>query len=185
MEKALEHHEIFVFTDNSVFEGCYYKGHSISEELSDRVFHLHKAEKDGGFILHVLHISGKRMKATGVDGLSRGDHTEGTMAGEDPMSFLPFHLGADTRSRGRVGKWVRSWWRTSKPGQDPEQGRDWGGLPLKEVNLDNMFELKNVKAARLWMLPPTAMEVAIELLWEGRTSWHTPSGIMCLLCLVS
>ena len=46
LEKALEHHEIFVFTENSAFEGCYYKGHSTSEELSDIVFHLHKAERD-------------------------------------------------------------------------------------------------------------------------------------------
>jgi hypothetical protein len=59
-EKALEHHEVFVFTDNLAFEGCYYKGHSTSEELSDIVFRLHKAERDGGFILHVLHISSKR-----------------------------------------------------------------------------------------------------------------------------
>ena len=103
---ALVDHEVFVLTDNSTFEGSYYKGHSTSKELSDIVFRLYKAQRTGGFILHVLHISGKRMKATGVDGLSRGDHTEGMMAGEDPMSFLPFHLGADMRSRGRVGKWV-------------------------------------------------------------------------------
>jgi hypothetical protein len=31
-----------------------------------------------------------------------------------------------------------------------------------------MFELRDVKAARLWMLPPAAMEVAIELLWEDK-----------------
>jgi hypothetical protein len=31
-----------------------------------------------------------------------------------------------------------------------------------------MFQLKNVKAARLWMLPPAVMEVAIELLWEDK-----------------
>ena len=38
-----------------------------------------------------------------------------------------------------------------------------------------MFELKNVKAARLWMLPPAAMEVATELLWEDKLAhpqWH-------------
>ena len=81
----------------------------MSRELSNIVFWLYKAQQAGGSILHVLHISGKRMKATGVDGLSRGDHTEGVMAGKDPMSFLPFHLGADIRSQGRVGKWVRSW----------------------------------------------------------------------------
>ena len=43
--------------------------------MNDIVFRLHKAERDEGFILRVLHISGKRMKATGVDGLSRGDLT--------------------------------------------------------------------------------------------------------------
>ena len=73
------------------------------------MFCLYRAQWAGGFILHVLHISGKRMKATGVDGLSRGDHSEGMMAGEDPMSFLPFHLGVDVRSQGRVGKPVCSW----------------------------------------------------------------------------
>jgi hypothetical protein len=165
---CLAEHEVFVFTDNSAFEGAYYKGHSTSKELSDIVFRLYKAQRDGGFILHLLHISGKRMKVTGVDGLSRGDHTEGMMAGEDPMSFLPLHLGADTRSQGRVGKWVRSWWRTSDQAPGPGRDRNWGGLPLEEVTQDNMFELKDMKAARLWMLPPAAMEVAIELLWEDK-----------------
>ena len=37
-----------------------------------------------------------------------------------------------------------------------------------EVTQDNMFELKDMKAARLWMLPPAAMEVAIKLLWEDK-----------------
>jgi hypothetical protein len=86
-------HKVFILTDNSLFEGLYYKGHLTSRELSNIVFRLYKAQRAGGFILHVLHISGKRMKATGVDGLSSGDHTEGIMAGDDPMSFLPFHLG--------------------------------------------------------------------------------------------
>ena len=63
-----------------------------------------------------------------------------------------------------MGKQVRSWWRTSDQGQDPDHVRDWGGLPLEKVTQDNMFELKNVKVARLWMLPPAVMEVAIELL---------------------
>ncbi len=37
-----------------------------------------------------------------------------------------------------------------------------------EVTSENMFELKDTRAARLWMLPPAAMEVAIKLLWEDR-----------------
>ncbi len=165
---TLTDHKVFILTDNSTFEGSYYKGHLTSRELSDIVFQLYKAQRAGGFILHVLHISGKRMKAPGVDGLSRGDHMEGMMAGDDPMSFLPFHMGADMRSQGRVGQWVRSWWRTSDRSHDLDQGHDWGGLPLVEINHDNMFELKDRKAARLWLLPPAAMEVAIELLWEDK-----------------
>ncbi len=66
LDAMLADHEDFVMTDNTVFEGAYYKGHSPSAKLNDIVFRLHKVERDGGFILHVLHISGKRMKATGV-----------------------------------------------------------------------------------------------------------------------
>jgi hypothetical protein len=43
-ESTLFEHEVFVLTDNSVFEGAYYKGHSPSEKLNDIVFRLHKAE---------------------------------------------------------------------------------------------------------------------------------------------
>jgi hypothetical protein len=92
--------------------------------------------------LHVLHISGKRMKATGVDGLSRGNLTEGVLTGVDPFSFLPFNQGVDKRSKGAVGLWVCSWWRT-------KSGGDWGGIPLEEVTGETMFELKDLKATRL------------------------------------
>jgi hypothetical protein len=162
----LEHFEVFVVTDNSSFEGAYYKGHSPSKELNDIIFRLHKAERDGKFILHVIHISGKRMKATGVDGLSRGDLMEGMMAGEDPMSFLPFDQGADERSDGKVSAWVKSWWKD-------EHGADWGNFPLKEVTKDNMFELKNVDGARLWMPPPATMETMMEMFNEDRLAHPT------------
>jgi hypothetical protein len=77
------------------------------------------------------------------------------------MSFLPFHLGADVRSKGRVGKWIQSWRRTEDRTSGQGQGWDWGNLPLQKIGPDNMIELKDVKAARLWMLPPAAMEVGI------------------------
>jgi hypothetical protein len=79
-EGSLQNHEVFLITDNLAFKGAYYKGHSPSRELSDIVFQVHKAQRDGGFVLHVIHISEKRMKVSGVDGLSRGDLTEGMMA---------------------------------------------------------------------------------------------------------
>ncbi len=68
---SLLNHKVYLITDNSFFEGAYYKGqHSPTRHLSEIVFHVHKEECDGGFILHViLHILGKRMKASGVNGL--------------------------------------------------------------------------------------------------------------------
>jgi hypothetical protein len=47
--------------------------------------------------------------------------------------------------------WVRSWWKTKK-------GEDWGGIPLVEVTGETMFELKDLKAARLWLLALAVME---------------------------
>ena len=160
-EGALIDHEVFLITDNSAFEGAYYKGHSHSRELSDIVLRVHKAERDGGFVLHVVHISGKRMKASGVDGLSRGDLTEGMMAGRDPLAFVPFNEDADERSNGQVSAWVRSWWSTRK-------GSNFGGFNLERITPDNMFELRDMQAARLWILPPATMEVVMELLSEDR-----------------
>jgi hypothetical protein len=158
---SLHNHAVFLITDNSSFKGAYYKGHSPSRQLSEIVFQVHKAERDEGFILHVIHISGKWMKALGVDGLSQGDLTERMMGGQDPLSYTPFHLGADERSNGLVGTWVQSWWRTKREAE-------FGGLPLTQVTEDNMFKLWDLKAARLWMRPPSAMEVALELLCEDR-----------------
>jgi hypothetical protein len=70
---SLKNHEVFLITNNLVFEGAYYKGHLHSRDLSDIVFQVHKAERDGGFVLHVIHILGKWMTASGVDGLLRID----------------------------------------------------------------------------------------------------------------
>jgi hypothetical protein len=97
---ALQNHEVFLITDNLAFEGAFYKGYSPSKELSDIMFQVHKAQRDGAFVLHVIHISGKWMKASGVDGLLQGDLTEGMMAGKDPLSFIPFNRGADNRLGG-------------------------------------------------------------------------------------
>ena len=81
------------------------------------------------------------MKALGVDGLSRGDLTEGMMGRKDPLSFIPFHLGADERANGLAGTWVQSWWHTKK-------GTEFGGLPLTQVTKDNMFELRDLSKLR-------------------------------------
>ena len=128
---ALNNHKVFLITDNLTFEGAFYKGHSPTRELSDIVFRVHKAQRDGGFVLHIIHISGKWMKASGVDGLSK-----------DPLPFIPFNHGADGRSEGKVSVWVHSWWKKKR-------NTPFGGFPLRNITKDNMFELRDLKAARL------------------------------------
>ena len=54
----------------------------------------------GGLILHVNHISGKRIPECGVDTLSRGNTTEGVMTGKQLMCYLPLYLSALDRSQG-------------------------------------------------------------------------------------
>jgi hypothetical protein len=144
-------HEVFMFTDNSVFESSYYKGHSTSEKLSDITYRLHQAVRNGGFKLHVIHVAGTRMKQWGIDGLSRGDRMEGMMAGKDPLSFIPLAEGANERSAGAVKAWVDSWWGS------------WCGAPLREMTKDHWFELHRVVGPRLWMPPPAAMATILEV----------------------
>lgn len=113
--------EIFLLTDNIVFEGTFYKGHSQDEKLTDLVLRLRKVELEHQLVLHVIHIAGTRMKAAGIDGLSRGDLLDGMMAGKDPLQYIPLNKGAGERSGGKVEEWVRSWW--SRDDGEPLLGR--------------------------------------------------------------
>jgi hypothetical protein len=75
--------ELFLFTDNSTAESAFYKGSSSSKKLHSLVLRLHKLSIDYQVIIHMIHISGKRMIAQGTDGCSRGVLMEGVMAGHN------------------------------------------------------------------------------------------------------
>ena len=59
-----------------------------------------KMEMDVDLILHVIHISGRRMIAQRMDGLSRADHSEGVMQEKPIDNFIPLLLGAQEREAG-------------------------------------------------------------------------------------
>ena len=107
---TLQGQELFLFTDNWVFENCYYKGHSASEKLSDIILRLHLAQRSGRLILHVIHVAGTRMKDWGVDGLSRGDQLEGFLARHDQMTLVPLWESAIVRASGQLRTWLDGWW---------------------------------------------------------------------------
>lgn len=55
--------EVFLFTDNSTAESVYYKGNSTSKGLLYLIVRLRRIEMEGYLILHVVHVSRKRMIA--------------------------------------------------------------------------------------------------------------------------
>jgi hypothetical protein len=116
--------EIFVFTDNSSFEGMFFKGHSTSKKLTGIILQLRKLQQRTGSVIHIIHIAGTRMKECGIDGLLRGDLLEGMMkSGADPMVFLPLAQLGDDRMGGQIRDWMNTWWRSGS-------GDAWCGADL-------------------------------------------------------
>jgi len=60
-ESKLEDYEGFLLTDNLVVENAFNKGYSSSKLLFDLVLRLKKIELEGRIILHMMHVSRKRI----------------------------------------------------------------------------------------------------------------------------
>jgi hypothetical protein len=103
-----------MFTDNMVSENAFYRGTSSSPILFELVMRLRLLEMHGGWKLHVIRITGKRMIQQGADGLSRGYIMYGGMRGVDMLSFVPLVNGSDERSRS-LKRWVHTWWKIDSP----------------------------------------------------------------------
>jgi hypothetical protein len=167
----LQDKELFVFTDNSSYEGTFYKGHSkTSPKLTELIRRLRVLERKYECLIHVIHIAGTRMKFSGVDGLSRGDFLEGIMSGSNPWDFIPLDTNANERTEGRVETWIRSWWYDERGTPWTQVGNDPRHKPLELVALSptDWFTLRDIKDHRLWMPPPSAMETVVEVFNEDR-----------------
>lgn len=100
----LQNCELFMFTDNAVTES-FYRGSSKSRKLHNLVLRLRLLEMRYGMVIHVIHVSGKRMIAQGTDGVSRGFLMEGVMAGDDMLSFVD--LGKSALGFGKTSAAIR------------------------------------------------------------------------------
>ncbi len=162
----LDGFELFFFTDNEVAERAYYKGTSSSQKLFDLVLRLRRIEMAGKMIIHVIHISGKRMIACGIDGLSRGDTTEGIAAGITMDNYVPLHKDCIERSP-KVLDWVNSWWPSSELGD------------IELLTADDWYTWDEGKGHCLWTPAPAGGEACVEEL----ANWihHTPDRIHMLI----
>jgi len=161
-DRNLRGAEIFLFTDNSTAEGAFWKGNSSSRKLFELVLRLKKLEWDFGLMVHVIHVSGKRMIAQGTDGLSRADFTEGVMAGHPMGNYVPLHLGVGDRAPELLD-WVLGW---------------LGDLPTvlgdpSVLTPEDWFGRGHAVGAHVWAPPPAAADVVAEQLGRAR---HKRSG---------
>jgi hypothetical protein len=78
---------------------------STSRRSFELVLELRTLKHKHGLLLHVVHVSGKRMIAQGTDGLSRADHSQGVMQGLGMIDFMPLHQDPFNREP-RLLKWM-------------------------------------------------------------------------------
>ena len=143
--------QIFLFTDNTTVEGCFYAGTSSSKVLFDLVLDLRYLEMTESFILFVIHISGTRMIQSGIDGLSRGDMDQGLMSGASPLEFVALHQSALERSPN-LEAWLFSWMPNNSKSLTPE---GW----FSDGHGDGPY---------IWSPPPAAVDYALDQLCIAR-----------------
>ena len=150
-EGRLKKMEFFLFTDNCVAGQAFYSGTSDSPALFELVLQLRKIEMSGDIIFHIVHVSGKRMIKSGIDGLSRGDTNEGITAGHALFSYVDLHRLAIARSPDIVDCF-QSWWPVSELRK------------LDHLSSDEWFlnDEEGQKQNCLWCPAPAGAKKAIE-----------------------
>jgi hypothetical protein len=165
----LQGSEVFFFTDNTTAEGAFFKGTSSSKTLYELVVRMKALEQRGEFKLHVIHVAGTRMIAQGTDGLSRGDVSEGVMAGEAMATFVPLHLSALERDP-RILDWIKTW--VGCPNIKPLQPKDWfdvgHGIVRGTLSESGVWLPVRKTATHIWSPPPSAADVAVEEMLRAR-----------------
>lgn len=173
----LSNTEFFLFTDNITAESCFHRGNSSSKLLHELVLRLRLLEIQHSVIIHVIHISGKRMMAQGTDGCSRGSRLEGVMAGADMLSFIDLSRNAIER-QPLVLDWVRKW--TGIDNLSPLKVEDWfdkghgvvGGTTSSSSHGIWIPEHESPGKTHLWTPPPAIADVALEELLKARHKRH-------------
>ena len=153
--RAGEHdgYEIWAATDNSVWSAVWTKGMSNARHLFYLVLALKQEARKHEVYINCFHISGDRMIASGVDGLSRGNYDAGISLGFDVRQFMPLNITAWDVAGNVLAKWCKDWMGNDfAPPLSPEGWFDNGHLP----------------GVHLWTPPPAAALIALKELSRSR-----------------
>jgi len=145
--------ELWCVTDNAVWSSVWQKGMSSAKHLFKLVLELKQECLQHEVYLHLFHISGNRMIATGIDGLSRGNQDGGIAVGYDLRKFVPVDRGAFDLGGPRLEKWCRSW-----------MGDDF----TPPLTPEGWFSKGHQPGVHLWAPPPGAALGALKQLAQSR-----------------
>ncbi len=179
--------KLFLLTDNSTVESCFYWGNSKSRLLHMLVLDLCTLEMTYGMTVHVIHVSGKQMIAPGTDGCSRGSLMEGVMAGCDMLSFVDLACTAVER-HPPVLDWVQSW--TDQPKLEPLTPEQWfvEGHGITGGKLDNHRVWLPAHGRKnelfLWAPQPPGADTALEELLKARHKCTDTFHVVLILQLI-
>lgn len=161
--------EALLFTDNMVSEQCYYKGTSSDPELFDYILRLRILELEISLRLHIIWSAGTRQIKVGMDGLSRGNTTEGIMRGLALDNFIVLANTAFERHAPLL-EWVRGW--AGRPSLKPLSPEEWyvegHGIVGGEKDQNNVWIPIHKVGLHLWAPPPAAADVALQELGKAR-----------------
>jgi hypothetical protein len=145
-------------------EAAFWKGTAKSKKLFPLILELKMIEMDFDLILHVVHVSGKRMIRQGSDGLSRADHSQGIMTGASMELFIPLHqLAPDQECRLRQ-------WLTRDISR---------GLNFQFLDPSGGFSVAHARGNFIWMPPPPPADVVMEQL--SHTRHKRPEGLLIIV----
>jgi hypothetical protein len=127
---------------------------SHAHHLFHLVLTLKQVASEHKVYIHCFHISGNRMIASGVDGLSRGNYDLGIFLGFDVCQFMPLNVSAWDIADNVLADWSKSW-----------MGEDYRPLLLPV----GWFKEGHQPDVHLWIPPPTTPLIALK---ELSRSWH-------------
>ena len=151
-------------TDNAVSSGVFNGGTSTSKSLHEITLEVKIKEMEHNAFIHLFHMSGTRMIAVGIDGLSRGDFESGVMTGQSMLRYLPFAKTAIELG----GPTLRAWLET------------WMGPWVEPLTPEGWFTEGHRPGVHVWVPPPAAARHALEELSRAKTKrpWATAHVVL-------
>jgi len=149
----------------------YYRGSSKSSKLHGLVLRLRLLEMNYGLLVHIIHVSGKRMIAQGTDGCSRGSLMEGVMTGLDMLTFIDLSKTATERHPPLLN-WIRGW--TGCNDLEPLTPEGWfeeaHGVTGGALDRNKVWIPTHGPANKLflWAPQPAVADAALEELLKAR-----------------